>query len=917
MIEKLRMMALLLAEFVPDQLKAYLTEIAAERDSYKVKEIRPFSQVIAPVAPAEFADLILTSLIHKRDSRRRGSSSMDRAFTFADSDYLPPSPAQPPFFDLLEAEPAEGLKLIRTLVAEAVAHNMRGADPADDGFTVIFDTGPRFFPWTDTYFWSREQAHEYSMASGLKALEAWSHKRLDDGEAIEPVLADILGPGGSCAAYLLVAIDVLLTHFAQGRDLLGPFVTSPELLAIDRMRAMHDQMDFGRALVMSDEPAGKVKLADLQARHSRKVSLQDALTKYLGNDPVAVTVRKHLGEAVDKLEPYESYSSWVDARFVGRFARNLLDLANWTESGDGNLAYQSPPDEAAHLAQMEERRVRSANHSNTEARISLAAESGEYATAETARIAVDSAEGSLPDDSDTDVLKSRSTRLIQTALLVARDGDDALLAERGAWVRQVIRLGLAEKDRGSGSEDSLRFNRPATAALGLIHLWLRERAKSDRDALIALATRKDRSAAPAFAAALPLLLEAEPKLFKAAMRAAFASVLWRWHSYEEDEAEQKAFEAKRLVAIQAAVEAEIAWLDGGEEPAWPKWPNERPTLRRALRIRVPGKSAIEEFEADEAAEAVVAEVSGEASNIHVDNRSAARWLEMINAAPNGTIGWGSEFVEAYSAWTTRMNGLGLPAEAEIDRDPSEWNGNYYVLFTQVLVDATQGLFETMLQTVTGLPDDRFSNVAQSVIHAADALYFNNPGRAPARPVELRARMADRVMVLSRWKYAGDPNDLRIDHQTGGVVAKMLLNTYNQFSGTRSYLLPLLSDRLDPLLEPMRPLLPGGPTSFVAICVMNLLTVTPRARHLSFLLEAAEAWFARVPGNSAFWTATRVGRQIVEWFEAAIGEEPALLASDHPARERIDRLLGGLVAVGVAEAHELEKKVEAAVGIVRG
>lgn len=913
-VEKLRMMALVLAGFAPDQLKAYLTELAAERNKYKVKNIRPFSQVIAPVAPVEFADLILASLLDKGDRGDRGRYSIDRAFTFADSDYLPPSPAQPPFLDLLEAAPAEGLRLIRALVDEAIAHDMKGADRANDGLTLVFDDGPRFFPCADAFFWSRDQAHEYSMASGLKALEAWSHKRLDNGEEIEPVLADILGPEGSCAAYLLVAIDVLLSHFEQGRDKLGSFIACPELLALDRMRFARDQMDRGRASSVSEEPAGKVKLADLEARQSRGVSLLDALTSYLGKDPVAETLRRLLSEAVCNLEPYEPHSSWDDARFVGRFALNSLDLANWSDIGNGILGYQSPPDEAVHFAQMKAHGARSANHSNTEALIYLAAEGGEHATASTARIAVDFAESGLPDQSDTDVLKSRSTRLIQTALLVARDGDDVLLDEQEVWVRQVIDLGLAEEsDRRLGSQDSLRFNRPATAILALIHLWVRHRAEADRNALLILPTRNDRAAAPAFAAGLPQLLQTEPKLLKAAMRAAFASSLWRRNSYKEDEAVQKAFETERAAAIRVALEAEIAWLDGGAEPAWPEWPEERPIVRRAMQMRVAAETAetaIEEFEADDAASAEAAETS----NIQVDSWSAAQWLKMINDAPKGMIGWESEIVEAYSAWTARMNGLGLPADAEIDREASEWNADYYILFTRVLIDAPQGQFDSMLLSVTRLPDQRFSDVATSVIHAADALYFNNPDRPSARPVELRTRMAERVMALHRWKYATNPNDLTIDYETGSVVGKMLLNTHDQFNGTRSYLPILLSDRLDPLLEPMRPLLPGGSTSFVAICVMNLLKVSPRARHLSFLLEATEAWLVRVPDNAAFWTATGVGRQIVEWFEAVIGDEPELLAPEYPERERIDRLLGALVSFGVAEAHELEMKVEAAVGI---
>ena len=109
---------------------------------------------------------------------------------------------------------------------------------------------------------------------------------------------------------------------------------------------------------------------------------------------------------------------------------------------------------------------------------------------------------------------------------------------------------------------------------------------------------------------------------------------------------------------------------------------------------------------------------------------------------------------------------------------------------------------------------------------------------------------------------------------------------------------------------MRPLLPGGPTAFVALCTMNLLLVAPRARHLDLLLEAVEAWFRRTQAPS-LWIRLGIGRNIVQWFEAAVIEEPGLLGPAHPARDRIDRVLGSLIRVGVAEAHELELRVETA------
>ncbi len=100
--------------------------------------------------------------------------------------------------------------------------------------------------------WSRDQAREYSATSGLKALEAWGHERLDAGESVDAVLTDVLGPPGSCAAYLLVGIDLLISHFPKTRDALVPFLASPDLLAFERCRGGFEHMDSGGCLAIGD-----------------------------------------------------------------------------------------------------------------------------------------------------------------------------------------------------------------------------------------------------------------------------------------------------------------------------------------------------------------------------------------------------------------------------------------------------------------------------------------------------------------------------------------------------------------------------------------------------------------------------------------------------------------------------------------
>ncbi|MCK9543767.1 MAG: AAA family ATPase, partial [Novosphingobium sp.] len=169
LIEDLRSTALLLAASAPEATKAYLAALSGETDRRKAKAVLPFSQTLARVAPAELAALVEASLVEPPQRKHRGVMR-DRSFSFADTDYMPPSPAQPPFLHLLQAAPSEGLGLIRRLTEVAIAYHAQGAEPGDDGFNLAFDDGDRFFPWVQSYFWSRGQGNDYAVASGLMAL---------------------------------------------------------------------------------------------------------------------------------------------------------------------------------------------------------------------------------------------------------------------------------------------------------------------------------------------------------------------------------------------------------------------------------------------------------------------------------------------------------------------------------------------------------------------------------------------------------------------------------------------------------------------------------------------------------------------------------------------------------------------------
>lgn len=903
MIEELRNMALLLAANASDEAKAYLAAVAAEGDQYKVEKIRPLSRALASAAPAELVTLVETSLIESPNLNSSKRDSMNSAFSFTDTNYIPPSPAQPPFLDLLDAVPDIGLELIRKLVETAVSFHADGKTTETIGYTIVLDGKPRFFPWVQTYLWTRGQAHEYSAASGLMALEAWAQERLDKGEDIQAVLSDILGPPGSCAAYLLIAIDVLVSHWPRTRDALVPFIGSPYLLAKDRTRSMHEAL--GRMTVGQKEPTGRVKLADLAKRSSRSVMLEDLLPYYLADDAAGRSLRTLLREAVAEIGPYPDHANFSDATFMGTYALNMLDKSNWVKV-DGGLGYQSPPTEAAHLARLEERRQKLINTSTIEAKIQLAVDDPAKGSPEVAREAADYAAGYLPDDSDTDHLKSRSTRLITTAMLVARDGDDDLLDQHETWIRAVIAKALEEETKRYGSAKELRSNRPGMGLCALIHLWHRRRQPADRNLVVEAAAREDCAAVPSYAATLALINETDPRVLKSALRITFTCLRWRRHPYDEDTADRDAYNTKKARRDEVAVAAEIAWLDGGAEPAWPILPEVKPSLRNISSVRLFTDEAGTEFERDEDSR----EMRSAKASIHVDTKGIAGWLGLLNSGTSTTPNWYGEVIETYSSWSAQLNAHGYSADAELNRTPDDWNHQFYVLFAAALMDADRNHFERLLSPVLELPDCSFCDVADTIIHAADVRYFNNKNCPADCARDLREQLVTRTIALRSWSWGNRPGDLQIDYDRGPVIAKLLMNVFNPLTSTESYLVPAVFDRLDPLLDTLRPLLPGGPTAFVSLCTMNTLMVAPTSRHLDFLLSAVEAWLDATSTDQSMWDVLGIGRKVAEWFDKAAVEDPSLLHREHLQRMRIDAMLGHLVSLGISEAHEIEIRIEA-------
>ncbi len=193
---------LLMAARVPERAQSYLCRLLRRRNpDHTIRDIMKFRGTLAQAAPAELVELTLAGLIPKDDQKHR-STIRNEAFTHLDSDFLPSSPSQGPFLDLLNVAPEHGLSLIRRLVDHAIAARSGGREPGDDGITLLLPTGPRVFPWSHSYLWSRQAGGCYAVASGLLALEAWAHARIERGNVPEQVVADLLGPESPSGKFL-------------------------------------------------------------------------------------------------------------------------------------------------------------------------------------------------------------------------------------------------------------------------------------------------------------------------------------------------------------------------------------------------------------------------------------------------------------------------------------------------------------------------------------------------------------------------------------------------------------------------------------------------------------------------------------------------------------------------------------------
>ena len=704
---------------------------------------------------------------------------------------------------------------------------------------VLPDGGEKVFPWYQSYGWPRDLGAGPSVvASALMALEAWAHGRIEKGEPVETVVAEVVGESPAPAAYLLVTVDLLLSHWPDSHKAAVPFVACPELLSLDLQRVVGDKTEMPDIFGLKElqrQPAGLVSQESLRTRPSRRSALDRLLDSYALADYEAdrAVLKDLLQRAAARLAPPQEQSDLGAPEFMVLHALNRIDPNNWREATvqttDGPQEvweYVSPAAERDHLKPLQdEAHERSANV-HIEALIRIALNNPERSSAGFAIAAVTWAQdvANKPARNETEQWM-RDEAAVSAAMLAARDGEADLIAAHRDWIRATFgRAFKGKHDDAHRMRNGLQYNPIAIAFAGTAFLVKNRFEMADIRMLLEAAGSDSPAAAQGFYYVAAVLAGIDERLPRAVLRCAFAACVQPSRQWDMSEKDHKARLEARRSEVASAIESELAWLEGKtDEPAWPTF--------EASHAHSRHRYSLSEWRSRRDEEETKPEQ-------YTDRQAAALWLGKAASIFDVTKRpWLLDVANAYANWTAIANGSELDENDDPDRIPHEWNRAYFNLWAHCLPGLTIPQIDRLaLDVVLALPGEAFLDVTTIFVRSVDDVYFNSVGLGDAEAVHIRATLAGRLLKSRQWEWQRRDLSDSITSHLGPAIAALLFNDFGHFQPTKCYLLPKGIDRLEPFLPLLRTLA-KTPFLFMATTLLNLLEVSPQPAQVGYPFDS--------------------------------------------------------------------------------
>jgi hypothetical protein len=899
----------------------YLKDLRTERPRYHdFTSILKFPGSLPTAAPKEFVDLILAELIREDDrddfSSQRHSLS---PFDVRDHDFYPASPGQGPFFALLESATREGLRLIRALVERAA--RWRIEHPTNRGITsptitIPFPDGDRTYVGDfGAYQWGRGGTGSMTVASALMALEAWGHKEIEAGVPVMAVIDDVLGPDGSCVAFLCVAVDLALSHWDLAQKDAWPLAGSPELLQWDEMRHSQDVLGLGRFFAPEAEPKHRLaKLADLTARPSRHTSLTERIGYLAINGPadICAKVASALETACDRLQGMQLPDDGDlvrGLRATAECALRMTDPTNWVPRRarlrDGReidvLQYQQRSDVVEALNTATARLEADTAEITIRNRLQQALSEPSTSTPELIAEGIRWAKGDPPPIDDVEDpdwhAEWRERAVVMAAALAARDYEGGDRAEVETWCRPILDRAAAwrTEDIGALHTTQIYSNRAAIAVLGIAALYRRTPTDRALDLLLRLATRRDVAVLVAVATQLSKLDENDARLPRSFIRIALTAAV-RPRRTEDDAADRQS-RRNHSQRVAYAIRAEKRWLRGERtEARWPKlplWPSRR---RHALRIGFPQQDEL------------CAPCSRRPLDFYVDEQVLGALVAGVSVLVQGTPAWVLELTDNLLQWTIEANNGPLDEHDGREREnrPYHWNSVFFQFLGRLcafktFAEARPRFFEPMTQ----LHETSFHDALATFLNGIDqSTPVDAEGDAP--PVAVRRLFAEHLARGRRWQYWSREKSLTAEIHLGHALCAMFFHT-SRFGSIepRAYvpdrwqLLPTCMPIFDSLVV-------AAPLSgYVADLFMKIVETSPTGPLVPHVIKAAGIWADAWGIDSEYWSERQFGNRVCSWLNDALTNEMTAEGYLAGLKDTLIRALDVMIRSGCTNAHGLE------------
>ncbi len=492
------------APLSPGAATRYLNAVKdAKRLGKLMDQILKFPGKFPSAAPHEFVAVLLRALEDLDDEEDQCSikptSYCFDAMSRFDMHFIRGRCGIDVFTNVLEAASATGTEFIRKLFKIAAA-------PANDGSEILVQLlgEPREIQCPLSYGWSRKGAPSVMLTKALLALEYWGHRRIEEDEAIDAVIADILGDGPIGGALWLVVVDLVISHSPLNGELLRELLSSPETLALDFERARSDEFhgmsgDFQMRSWDAGPPADHTVEKDLSERESRSVTLVDLIPQIVfhtsGEELGAL--RKLLKAAVSRLGPWtQDAVDWTSPKFMASHALRLASRDNYEfgleRDGEGKehkgWTYKWPAGQnkwrEARLAQdiadaslfIRWSRVRDAMDDES---------SDANVTVEGAEVILDETAAASPSEDETmqnpeDPWLAR----VSAAAFLARFGTPENAGQR-RLISSIFEQALQPQNRSIGiPRDDIKYDAHAMAITGLLYLSAASGGKMEAENLL-------------------------------------------------------------------------------------------------------------------------------------------------------------------------------------------------------------------------------------------------------------------------------------------------------------------------------------------------------------------------------------------------------------------------------------------------